>query len=143
MFDSQNYGYLLSESTGEVYGEIFLARLAPGATSWSTMGAPGFPSGDFSCQWLAIDSLTAWSPPAATASSAARPSTERSRSPLRYGHSSIPGHSSFSYCFSVMGPPFLASTRPMVWRFARSMAVNRASVYPGSGWYHGSPSNLR
>ena len=57
VFDSQNYGYLLSESTGEVYGETFLARLAPGATSWSTMGAPGFPSGDFSCQWLAIDSL--------------------------------------------------------------------------------------
>ena len=57
VFDSQNYGYLLSEGTGEVYGETFLARLAPGATSWSTMGAPGFPSGDFSCQWLAIDSL--------------------------------------------------------------------------------------
>jgi len=56
-FDSQNNAYLLSESTGNVYGDTFLARLSPGASSWTTMGAPGFPIGDFSCEWLAIDAL--------------------------------------------------------------------------------------
>jgi hypothetical protein len=57
VFDAQNYAYLVSESTGDVYGDTFVARLAPGATGWTTMGAPGFPTGDFSCEALAIDGV--------------------------------------------------------------------------------------
>jgi hypothetical protein len=57
VFDAQNYGYLLTESTGEVYGSTIVAKLAPGGTSWTTAGAAGFPTGAFSCEWLAIDAL--------------------------------------------------------------------------------------